>query len=331
MTPLIRELCVLTGLTENAVVKVMREAPARYKEYRIKKRGGGFRAISQPAREVKRLQRAATEALLSELPVHEAAVAYRRGLSIRDNAERHCHNGPLLKMDFKEFFPSIRGRDWQAYCRETACLTNELDIELTTTLFFRRSRSLRDLHLAIGAPTSPILSNILLYKFDVTMADLVSKDNVIYSRYADDITFSAARTGYLTGVQKSVRTALRGLPFPKLYVNPDKTICATTKYRRSVTGLVLANDGRVTIGRDRKRLVRSAVNRASKGELDVPAMQRLCGILGFINSVEPSYIETLRRSYGSAVITAIQRSVVLHQQTERSQLLDWQSANAIRG
>jgi len=120
MSALFQELVKATGIRALDLLRIMNTAPKRYKTYVIPKRAGGTRQIAQPAREVKIVQRALTQLLLNKLPVHPAATAYRPGMSILDNALPHAApNGPILKSDLRDFFPSIRSSDWVAYCRRT--------------------------------------------------------------------------------------------------------------------------------------------------------------------------------------------------------------------
>ena len=165
------------------MLKIIRTAPSRYKTFQIPKRSGGMREIAQPAREVKLLQRALAGRILANLPIHSAAKAYRQGLSIRDNAKPHSGDSPILKMDFKEFFPSIRSADWEHYCVRNALLKQE-DISYTSQILFRRVTGEHLLKLSIGAPSSPSLSNILLFDFDGLVADEAAKRGIVYTRYA---------------------------------------------------------------------------------------------------------------------------------------------------
>tara|TARA_R100001086_G_scaffold73205_1_gene35271 strand:- start:542 stop:1489 length:948 start_codon:yes stop_codon:yes gene_type:complete len=306
MGKLVADLAIETGMEVSLVERIVRSAPVRYKTYPIPKRNNGFRIISQPAIEVKALQRGLIEILLCKLPVHEAATAYRPGISIKDNASRHAGDGPILKMDFKDFFPSIKKRDWLAYCEETGALVDLEDIQLASSLMFQKPHDSSVLRLAIGAPSSPFLSNALMWNFDQAVSAEVGKDHVTYTRYADDLTFSAARTGHLVNVEKIVRSTLRALKYPKLTVNVEKTTRVTRKYGRKVTGLTLTNDGKISIGRERKRLIHAAVHHASQGKLDECALGELKGILGFVNSAEPSFMDTLRARYGATLIRSIQ-------------------------
>src|ERR1700733_14570872 len=101
MSKLITALTNATGLSEADVRGIIRNAPSRYKSYYIPKRHGGYRLISQPARELKTIQRVLVTEVLNQLPVHSSATAYRQGLSIRDNAQAHVDGGAILKFVFK--------------------------------------------------------------------------------------------------------------------------------------------------------------------------------------------------------------------------------------
>lgn len=309
MAGLIEALSRETGLRSVDLVRIMSRAPAMYKVYEIPKRTGGMREIAQPTREVKFVQRALVSVLLDQLPVHKCATAYRRGYSIRDNAAPHAGNGPILKMDLKEFFPSIRSRDWVSYCIDNKLDLTEDEINLTAKLLFYRKKGGRLLTLAIGAPSSPALSNIMMYEFDSRIISNFENDNITYTRYADDLTFSAPRTGYLNGVLKTVSQAIREIKYPKLSINSKKTTHITRKYGRAVTGLTLANDGRVTIGRKNKRKLHAAVHSARLEKSSPSELQVLAGMLAYVNAVEPDFLATLRAKYGAETINKIQKSV----------------------
>lgn len=317
MSKLLQILSLGTSLSEHDVLRIARNAPVRYKTYPIEKRKGGTRIISQPARELKALQRILASELLSTLPVHPAAMAYRPNVSIRANAEAHAGNGPILKYDFKDFFPSITSSDWQNYCRTNNIFDNADDLWISTNIFFQRRFGSARLTLAIGAPSSPPLSNILMREFDTRIADLVAQESVTYTRYADDLTFSARRTGYLTGVDRSLKRLLRQMRSPSLVLNPSKTVRATTKYKRFVTGLVLANDGAVSLGHERKRKIRAALHHEKMGKLDVQRRVELAGLLAFVKDVEPQFLAKLEAKYGSILIHRI-KTAKAPQRNERA-------------
>ncbi|WP_131829602.1 retron St85 family RNA-directed DNA polymerase [Teichococcus deserti] len=305
MSELVRKLAQETGVPEPLVREIMLTAPVRYKEFHIVKKSGGLRKISQPAREVKLLQRIATKILLNQLPVHPCATAYRINSGLLNNVKPHAKNSQILKLDLKEFFPSLRLVDWYQYCRRNFMNISSEDITLAGRLFFRKTPKKVSLRLAIGAPSSPSMSNILMYEFDTLVHKYCLTENIVYTRYADDMTFSAPRTGYLVGVIKNVSRIIRKLKSPNLEINSGKTVYATQKYKRSITGLILANNGSITIGRDAKRLTRARVHHAIKGRLTEDEIIKLSGYLSFIMSVEPSFVYTLQVKYGAHQINQI--------------------------
>lgn len=301
-------LSVELGLGPNAAAQLIRTAPERYAHYPIPKRTGGQRIISQPASELKIVQRAIVNSVLSKLPVHPAATAYVSGSSIRLNAARHAENGPIKKYDFKDFFPSITEYAWISYCLQHELCDRANAIAFGRLLFMRPPGG-QILRLSIGAPSSPLLSNILMYQFDRTIAEGVGEHYVTYTRYADDLTFSADRTGYLTVVDRILRSTMSEISLPKLRINEGKTVTATRKFKREITGLILTNDQRVSIGRDRKRELRARIHRFKLGGLNIDEAVKLAGHMAFAKDVEPEFYTRMERVYGKETLKALKESV----------------------
>lgn len=310
MTRLIQLLSDETALPIRDVERIIRTAPRRYKVFTIPKRNGGRREIAQPAREVKLLQRVLLATYLVKCRVHASAYAYVKGRSIGDNATLHLNDSPILKMDFRDFFPSIKASDWASYCARNGVFSDVEDIENSANLLFRRAKGERTLKLSIGAPSSPMLSNILLFDLDTEVSLEADKRGITYSRYADDLTFSGQRIGMLNDMVGVVKDVARRLREPRLTVNDDKTVFATKAGRRKVTGLVLTNENRVSLGRDWKRKVSAQLHHASQGTLNQSQMQHLAGNLSYANSVEPEFLRRMETKYGNSVVDPIRRMVV---------------------
>lgn len=307
MIDILSSLSSATGLTMDDLVRIVNTAPRRYKTFEIPKRNGEMREISQPARELKFIQRVLMEAVLQDLPVHGAAKAYRRGVSIKDNAIAHSGTGPILKMDFRDFFPSIKGTDWFDYCRRNNVL-DEKNAIISCNLFFRRARGEKLLKLSIGAPSSPMISNILLYEFDSIVSEEAKRRRINYTRYADDLTFSGQRIGMLKDMLQVVAAATRQIKRPRLRVNDAKTTFITGASRRMVTGIVLSNDGSIGLGHDRKRLLSAKVHHVLTGKLVGDEVAKLAGELSFANMAEPGFLDKLRAKYGTEIIDRIKKA-----------------------
>jgi hypothetical protein len=90
-----------------------------------------------------------------------------------------------------------------------------------------------------------------------------------------------------------------------LALNDSKTVNVSTKFRRSLVGLTIANSGSVSIGRDQKRKLRAAVHSLSQGRVTSMGVARLKGLLANIYSVDPEWVVGLCRRYGFACIEDI--------------------------
>lgn len=306
---LLTDLALRSGLSTKDVRRLITTAPRRYKIFPIAKRNGGVRLIAQPATEIKLLQRLVIERVLSQLPVHESAYAYVRGRSIRANALRHAKSDFILKLDFRNFFNSIRPVDLERVLLSFPLEhTSRADFESIYNLCFWGNGSYHPSCLSIGAPSSPIISNIVMFDFDRAALTLSQNLGLTYTRYADDITLSCSSgTRPLLLFENEVpRIIQRSLL--NLELNPEKRGLYGRGERRMVTGLIITPDGRVSIGRERKRLIRSSIDRLIKDGGDDHLRMWCKGMISFVLSSEPSFIRSLYRTYGPYAIRSIARS-----------------------
>lgn len=303
----IRELKNRLGISESILNAFVRTAPYRYKVYKIPKRNGkGYRVIAQPSRQLKAIQRVVQDMYLKELPIHDAATAYIQGAGIKGNVEPHKDNQYLLKMDFQNFFPSICDQDLVRHI--SAYSSNRYspeDLEALSRLLFWRPERDKGLVLSIGAPTSPLISNTLMYDFDRQVADSMKKLKVSYTRYADDLSFSTNCKDVLFGVPDLIEQILSQINYPSLSINKDKTVFLSKALNRHITGLVITNDGKISIGRKSKRFIRHLVHKTCLNQISVEEYQYLRGYLSYCNSVEPTFIQSLKTKYGESTVSKI--------------------------
>jgi RNA-directed DNA polymerase len=147
-----------------------------------------------------------------------------------------------------------------------------------------------------------MLSNILMANFDRHVSQFCTARGVTYTRYADDLSFSAAVSQELQIVEKFVVDWCAKSESPSLTVNQKKTIRVTKREARRVTGLVLTNDRKVSLGRETKRRIRAGLHHFVTGKMAPEDISRLSGMLAYVNSVEPSFMRRLRRKYGSQAV-----------------------------
>lgn len=279
------------------LAKIIQTAPLRYKLFEIPKKAGGMREVAQPAREVKAIQRWIVREIGPLLPIHDSATAYREGASIRKNAEAHASSRYMLKLDFTNFFPSILKSDVHLHLEHhcSGFLDPSAQRLIAHVCCWARHRQ-SPLRLCIGAPSSPILSNSIMYEFDSRLSSAAKQEGVVYTRYADDITLSSRDRGKIERYNRFLNDLLSELQYPKLSLNLAKTVLASRAGKRVVTGLVLTPEGNISIGRDRKRLIRSMYHRSLSNQLDDREVQELQGLLSFADSIEPGFSQRLKNS-----------------------------------
>ncbi|MGI2196558.1 retron St85 family RNA-directed DNA polymerase [Shewanella baltica] len=309
---LIKFLKETTLIPEDELLKFASTAPHRYKEYDIPKRNGkGVRHIAQPSKELKFFQKIIVNHLSDILPVHEKATAYKQRVGIKENALYHCGNEFILKMDFENFFPSITP-DVLFH------LFNRLDIKFDKTdefflekLLFKKGRRDRNSYLSIGSPSSPFISNCIMYFFDIEAERVCGNRGITYSRYADDITLSTKKRNNLFDMPKLLNEMLTRELLGFIKVNKDKTVFSSKRHNRHITGVTLNNDGDISLGRDRKRLISSMIHRFKSGQLDSIQTAELQGLISFSYYIEPLFLNRLKLKYGTDIIDRIKSYNVL--------------------
>lgn len=300
---IIERLLDATGIEERHLLWIADTASRRYKNYQIDKKSGGKREISHPARNVKAIQRWLNRVLFSKFPVHACATAYKKGSNIKKNAIMHKDSNFTLRLDYKDFFPSFDSaiiHDFLAQNHAKIGIElSEKDLEFICKIVTKEGR------LTIGAPSSPIITNAIMYEFDTAANNLCQSSGLIYTRYADDIFISSTHPNKLTELEKNIAKITRGIFGDKLKINPSKSRYLSRKYRRSIAGIVITSDNKISLGRKRKREVRSLIYKYTQKQLDPVQLWRTRGLIAFCMDIEPHFIEALERKYGAETLKAL--------------------------
>lgn len=296
---LLDRLSLQTRRSRQELLDFAFSAGLRYKEYPIDKRSGGKRIIEQPARSVKALQRWLEKVLFKSYPVHASAMGYRTGVSIRDNGMAHSSFAYSVRLDFKDFFWSFKQNDVEKFFREKSVVAGGLssdDVSFIAALVTRNDR------LAMGAPSSPTLTNIMMYELDSKLEAIAQSYDASYTRYADDLFFSSNVPGSSYDIVKQVVSCIDTWDCPRLEINHEKTAYLSRRSRRTVTGLVITSDGRVSLGRDRKKMIKALLHKAISGALDPARFGELSGYINWAKSADPEFIASLNNKYGSDAV-----------------------------
>ena len=209
----------------------------------LSKKNGGTRQLHVPLPALRNIQRYILFYILNKLPVSKYATAYCAGKSVRDNASPHCGKKYLLKMDILDFFGSVRFDQVYRAAFHTGLFPVQIGAMLTSLCCYQE-------RLPQGAPTSPALSNLVMKAFDERMGDWCRKHGIAYTRYSDDLTFSADVPLY--PVYAKAKSFLEDMGFE---INRKKTCFVTVASRQSVTGLVVNGD-KPTVSRQTRRQLR---------------------------------------------------------------------------
>jgi len=171
-----------------------------YHRWTIPKRDGSARTITAPKKLLKTAQRWALRHVFDKLPVHGAAHGFVSARSIVTNARVHAAADVVVKIDVKDFFPTVTFRRVRGLLRKAglsegvATLLGLLATEAPRDLVEHRGKVLHvasgPRSLPQGAPTSPAITNAVCRRLDRRMSGLARLLGMRYTRYADDLTFS---------------------------------------------------------------------------------------------------------------------------------------------
>lgn len=262
-----------------------------YRDYKIPKKNGDYRAVSQPNPELKTLQYWVIHNVFTYLPVSDAAFAYKKGDSIKKHAELHKNAKYILHTDISNFFNSIHFEHIYNILEDNKIIFSNLGVDFRDSLQDIKNICFRNDSLCIGAVSSPIISNVIMYSFDMAVNDYCKEKNYIYSRYADDIYISS-KSYIKQDIINFLQKELRKLGFN---MNMSKTRFYSSKYRRKITGLVITNDSQVSIGTKRRNKIKKMIYNKlvhNKGN-----SERILGYLSFIKDIEPNTYNNLIIKY----------------------------------
>lgn len=268
----INEVSLAIGISPSLLASFLNRPEGHYRSFEIPKANGKMRKIQAPRTMLKVIQYFLVDYLLDRLKIHPAATAYSRGSSVRKNAQAHTRNRYVANIDVSNFFPSLTTDTVFRSLVKSGLKTNTAALVAKLSSF--------EGGLPQGAPTSAILSNIVMYEFDTMMAHECSQISVNYTRYADDMTFSGTN---LEEIKSAIKLAKKHLARLNLTVNDQKTRIFGSNTRQVVTGVVV-NDWPQPSRADR-RLLRAELHKAKVSPIDfVDKFQQLQGRAAYVLS-----------------------------------------------
>ena len=225
----------------------------RCKTFRLRKKHGGYREITAPKGGLRGILNALNILLQTYDEPTPWAYGFVCGRSVVDNARPHVGKRYILNLDLKDFFPTITRQ------QVADCLTAEpfgfssLAAKLISGLATVRTKNNEEV-LAQGFATSPTLSNFICREMDKEIAGVAAAQGITFTRYADDLTFSAD-TDILRPqgeLVQQVKTIVERYGFR---LNEEKTHLQRRGRRQEVTGLMVTE--KVNVSRRYVREIRS--------------------------------------------------------------------------
>ena len=268
------------GISAKTLYAVSNNINKHYHKAKLPKKNGGYRNLSVPDEVLKSIQRRIADVLLIHMPVSRYAKAYRFGSSTLRNAKHHVGKQVVLKLDILHFFDSIRYSTVKDKVFPEEIYAEPLRILLTMLCYHKDS-------LPQGAPSSPAITNIILYKFDEQLGQWCREHGIAYTRYCDDMTFSGDFDP--AEVVRFARLELREMGF---LLNEQKTRIQRPGQQQTVTGIVV--NEKLSIPADYRRKLRQELyycrkfgiqEHLQKIGLEIPEDTYRMQLLGKVNYV----------------------------------------------
>jgi hypothetical protein len=275
---------------------------SHYHFWTIPKRDGSRRTITAPKSELKAIQRWLLRNVFEKLPVHHAAHGFLSARSIASNARVHAGADIIVKVDVKDFFPTITWKRVKGMLRRAglpesvatliALLVTEAPREIVqfrgSTLYVAKGPRA----CPQGAPTSPAITNAICLRMDKRLTGLARAFGFVYTRYADDLAFSwkKKRGATQAPIGPLLHGARRILEAEGFRVHQKKTAVMRSGGTQRVTGLVVnevpASSGvpSARVPRDVTRRLRAAIFNREKGRpiKEGETLAQLKGMAAFV-------------------------------------------------
>ncbi|SFC13569.1 reverse transcriptase domain-containing protein [Clostridium uliginosum] len=279
-----------------------------YNRYTIPKKKGGVRNIAAPKSILKNSQRKILEEILSKIPTSNYAHGFLKGRSVVSGAKAHTKQPELLiNMDLEDFFPTItfervRGMfksfGYSGYVASmiamicTYCERMKVEVRGEEKYVKTSNRILPQ-----GSPASPMITNIICVKLDKRLSGLASKYSFVYTRYADDMSFSFMNDNSDLNIGKFMGLVSKIIEEEGFNINKNKTKFLRKNNRQCITGIVINNE---EIGVPRKwiKRLRAAIYNANKvkNNGDLPSskvINEISGMTSWIKSVNARRYEDI--------------------------------------
>lgn len=300
----LNDFSMLTHISEYTIYQLSIHSGKYYKTYKILKKSGKYRTISQPSRKLKALQSWILVNILNKVKVSNSCKGFEKNSSTYDNALPHKGANTVLSMDLKDFFPTVSSR-------QVFNIFKTLGYNNLVATIFMNICSYNE-SLPQGSPCSPKLANLSAWRLDLRIQGYVGKRGINYTRYADDLTFSSLNPSKLVKIIPIITKIIEGENF---FVNHSKTRVAGSARAKIVTGLVISGDN-IGVGKQKYKSIRAKIFNLTLPEesKNMTLLYEVNGWLSYLNSVDKkrltkaeNYIKKLAVQYPKTLIVKLNK------------------------
>lgn len=245
------------------------------------------------------------DALINENVVH----SYKKGKSPYTAITSHANNTYFFKTDLINFFHSVEKSDVENIFDENLSTVKIIDLKK----YKQQILNLVCIEnvLPIGFPTSPNITNTFLLNFDNDLEHYCNLNEIIYTRYSDDIIMSSKEKGNLKGIEEIVEGKIRENFSDKIQLNHKKTKHTHKGNKVTLLGINLLPSGKITADIKDKKEIESTfyyfINDKEKFESCIENFfggkkTSLSAKLNYIKSIDKNFSDKLRKKYGNFVV-----------------------------
>lgn len=294
----------------NANTNFLEHKEEFYTEFKIPKKKPDefgrtrYRKLINPRGDLKVLQRMIADNLThTGVMPHNAAHAFREARDYYTNAAKHKNNKHIINLDLKDFFDSITEEIlYENLKMHPIFNVDELGDKLLKNIIKVATYKGTTPQ---GSPLSPLLSNLIMVNFDYKLRKALNNNPIrtVYTRYADDMTFSSKKSQDITYIIHTVESILAQHYHGTIKINYSKTK-KIVPGRCFITGVKLNKEHNLTVGWEKKKEIKSRIyNLLHKADLEEPTadtlkeIERVLGYLAFMNNIEHGYVDYIKRKY----------------------------------
>ena len=305
-----------------------------YRRFMLPKKAGGQRLISAPMPRLKEAQYWILGHILYPIPLHKATHGFRPDHSIVSNARPHIGQDVVINLDLKDFFPTVSYPRVKGlfkaigYSEQIATIlglicteSDVVEVELDGKKYYVTQG---ERHLPQGSPCSPMITNLLCRKLDARLQGIADKKGFSYTRYADDLTFSASGDN-IRNMSQLIWQIGKVVEDEGFILHPEKLRIMRKGRKQEVTGIVV--NEKLSVDRKTLRKFRALLFQIEKDGIEGKywpgkgsLLSSIRGYANFVFMVDPEKGRPLKLRVEKILSENNYRHVIRHKPKPKSRM-----------